>query len=67
MQKKYVTYKENKQIWINILILKSLIEKKAKTDSNALSEVHGPDTLSTGLGRYWKLVDTNFLRKHCEL
>lgn len=26
MQKKYVTYKENKQIWMNILILKSLSE-----------------------------------------
>lgn len=25
-QKKYVTYKENKQIWMNILILKSLSE-----------------------------------------
>lgn len=54
-------FNSKKFVWV------TMIEKKAKTDSNALSEVHGRDTLSTGLGRYLKLVDTNFLRKHCEL
>lgn len=54
MQKKYMTYNENLDENLNFkkFVWVTMIEQKTKTDSNALSEVHRPDTLSTGLGWY---------------